>query len=74
VTLLGAISRRKVQKCIRLLVSVRIASVQWIEFSSVLPKGWKAKRRKALAMEKNINPRERDNVERLAISTPARLE
>jgi hypothetical protein len=30
---LGAISTRKVKKFISLVVSVRIASVQWIEFS-----------------------------------------
>jgi hypothetical protein len=39
---------------------VRIASVQWLGSSSVLPEGGKVVREIEATMEKNINPHERD--------------
>jgi len=49
-----------VEKSIRSILSVRIASVQWLSSSSELPKGWEAVRGIEAAVEKNINSHERD--------------
>jgi len=49
-----------VEKSIRSIFSVRIASVQWLSSSIELPKGWEVAREIETTMEKNINPQERD--------------
>jgi hypothetical protein len=47
-------------KIFRSILSVRIASVQWLSSSSELPKGWEVVRGIETTMEKSINTHEKD--------------